>query len=113
MTNRIQNLLLHVLIFCGLCSCKCDTVLNKTFYDSGKVKTITTENCKHEILKYEHYTMDGQLAFSLNYVNSVPQEPLQGRPWVHLVWNTMDPFLGDTINLEIDLIKPPKMEVKL
>lgn len=105
-------LIIKALLFCGLLSCQCDTVKDKILYEDGNIKTITTKNCTDELLKYEHYTVDGELAFSLNYKKDEPLKPFEGRPWVHLIWNNMHPFIGDTIYLEVHLVTPPKLEVK-
>ena len=116
--NKIINLcipLLFVLLGCHCDTIKekhCDIIKEKLFYKNGNIKIITTKNCNNEILKYEHYTEDGELAFSMDYKNSQPQEPYEGLPWVHLIWNNMKPFIGDSINLEVDLVTPPQLEIK-
>ncbi len=104
-------LVLTGLFFFGLISCQCDTVEDKILYKEGNPKVVITKNC-NEILKYEHYTIDGELAFALKYDNSNPQKPFEGRPWVHLIWANINPFIGDTINLEIDLVAPPEIELE-
>ena len=63
----------------GLIGCQCDIVNETTYYKEGNPKTIITKKCD-EILKYQHYTVDGELAFLLNYSKSEPQKKFEGRP---------------------------------
>jgi hypothetical protein len=105
-------LTLTSLLLLGLLGCQCDTIEDKTLYKEGNPKIVITKNCK-EVLKYEHYTVDGELAFTLKYDKSEPQKPFEGRPWVHLIWKDMQPSLGDTIYLEIEMVSPPKITIEL
>lgn len=110
MSNSVLGVISLLLVV--LLGCQCDTIEDKVLYKDGNPKVVITKNCNDEILKYEHYTVDGELAFTLKYNNSNPQKPYEGRPWVHLIWGNTNPFIGDTINLEIDLVAPPEIEVE-
>lgn len=92
--------------------CNCDLVKEKEYYEKGEVKSIITKDCYDNFIGYEHFTIDGELAFSLRYENGVPQKPFEGLPWVHIIWNKSDYFCGDSLVVEVDLASPPLLDVE-
>ncbi|MFT5970293.1 MAG: hypothetical protein ACI8ZO_000801 [Flavobacteriales bacterium] len=107
--NKIFNLILVT----ALISCKCDNEVVEGRYENKALKYFYIIDCNtNHITEYGHYTIDGELGFGLAYIDGIPQKPFIGSPWIHLIWEKSNHFLGDTIALEIDIATPPKLTSK-
>lgn len=116
-----DKLLLPIIVCCGvglitLSGCDCKEVADKQYYPSYDVKSVVTRNCDNEILRYDHYNINGKKCFVLAYENNAPKKAIEGSAWIHFIHDTPGPndyVIGDTMSISIDMATPPMLESRL
>lgn len=93
-----------------LYSCKCASHEESTYYGNARIRTTTEKDCNNNLLRFASYQFDSTCdVFELYYDKGRP-DTMCGRPWTHVIWNKEEYYVGDTVELIIDVAEPPLLE---
>jgi len=82
------------------------------YYENRYVNNFTIYDNEGTLVSFWKYDLNGILTFKQNYHKSIPDTTFIGSPYTHVIWNKKKYFIGDTIKIEIDHVKPPNLDYK-
>lgn len=108
-----NNWLIVIFLFFVMFSCDCEDIVEKEHYTDGKIMSKSIFNCDREIKNYEYFSINAYTIFTVDYIELPKHESVKGYPWAHIIWDQEKYLIGDTIELLVDVVVPPKFDLKL